>query len=182
MISVEHIEEWRGQTVLGADGADLGKLDEIYFDSGTGEPVLVAVKSGLLGRHSALVPIDGAAFGRDYIRLAHRKETVDAAGFSDAAPEGEELARLGLAYGVSMSQDAKLESATEMEARSAHADAAQRRAVELADAARAKLSAHEAASERAQSARAEADHAHEEAEQARQAALEAREQARRYEE
>jgi PRC-barrel domain len=181
MIGVEHIEEWRGQTVLDADGADLGKLEEIYFDSGNSEPVLVAVKSGLLGRHSALVPIDGAAFGRDYVRLAHRKETVDAAGSSDAVPEGEELARLGSAYGVSLPQDAPLQSASEMEARNAHADAARQRAAELAEAAREKLSAHEQASERAQSARADAERAHEEAEQARQAALEAREQARRYE-
>jgi hypothetical protein len=181
MIGVEHIEEWRGQTVLDADGADLGKLQEIYFDSSSGAPVLISVKSGLLGRHSAMVPIDGAAFGRDYVRVAHRKETIDAAGSSEAAPDGEELARLGSAYGVSVPQDASLESAAEMDARNAHADAARRRAAELADAAREKLAAHEAATERAQGARADAERAHEDAEQARQAALEAREQARRYE-
>ena len=46
MIPVENITDWRGQDVVDAVGEKLGKLEEIYFDGETDEPVFAAVKSG----------------------------------------------------------------------------------------------------------------------------------------
>jgi len=183
VIEVEHIEQWRGQTVVDSDGEQLGKVDEIYFDSASDAPVLIAIKSGLLGRHSKLVPVDGLRVGREYVRVAHSRESIDAAPETsgDGPPDQEELAALGTAYGLRFSDQLELQSAGELEARQAEAEAARRRAAELDAAASEKRERHEAASQRAQGAAAEANQAQQEADQAQRAAQEAREQAEKYE-
>lgn len=182
MNAVEHIEDWRGQTVVDPDDVELGKVDEIFFDSSTEAAVLVSVKSGLLGRHSTLIPLESATFGHDYVRVAHSRETVDAAGQgANGGTSQEELTALGTAYGVRFSDQVRLETASERQARDAEAEEARQRAAELAAAAREKLEQRDAAGERALGAKAEADRAQTEAERARQAALEARERAERYE-
>jgi len=183
---VEHIEGWKGQGVIDSAGAELGKVDEVLFDSTSGSAVLLAVKSGLLGRHSTLIPVQGATFGRDYVRVAHSQATVDSASqrqsqSSGGTPNREELTALGDAYGVRFPDQLGLETVAEMQARKAEADAARQRAEELAATAREKLDQRDAAGERAMGAKTEADQAQQEAEEARRAALEAREQAQRYE-
>ena len=182
MINVEHIEGWRGQQVLDAAGEQLGKLEEIYFDKSSGTPLLVTIKSGLLGRHSKLVPIDGASVSRDYVRLVHDKATVDSApeAAGDRAPDSAALDAVGAAYGLKFSERVELETSGEAEARRAEAEAARVRADQLAREAGEKIEARDAAHERAHGASEAATQAEREAEKARQAALDAREKAQRY--
>ena len=45
---VERIESWSGQDVLESGGEKVGRLDEVYYDPATSEPVLLSVKHGLL--------------------------------------------------------------------------------------------------------------------------------------
>lgn len=73
MIPVESILEWRGQDVLDAVGEKLGKLEEVYFDGETDEPVFAAVKSGLLSKSLTLVPLARASVGREYVRVDRAK-------------------------------------------------------------------------------------------------------------
>ncbi len=182
MIAVEHIEAWRGQPVLDPAGEQLGKLEEIYFDKSSGTPLLVTIKSGLLGRHSKLVPIDGASVSRDYVRLVHDKGTVDGApeAVGDRAPDAAALDAVGVAYGLKFSERVELETSGEAEARRVEAEAARARADHLARDARDKIEARDAAHERAHGASEAATQAEREAEEARQAALAAREKAERY--
>ena len=183
MIAVEHIEGWRGQPVVDSAGEQLGKLDEVYFDRGTGTPILASVKSGLLGRRSSLVPIDGASVGRDYLRVAYTREVVDQAPdyAGDDAPAGEDLYALGAAYGLKFSDRVVLESSEQVAQREAEARAARERAEQLAAEAQSKIEQRDAAMQRAQGASAEASHAEREAEEARQAALEAQQHAAQFE-
>jgi sporulation protein YlmC with PRC-barrel domain len=182
MIGVERIQDWRGQRVIDPDGEELGKLDDVFFDTVSGMPMLIAVKSGLLGRKSTLVPVNDATVGPDYVRVTHRKEMVDRAGAigGETAPDAERLGELGTAYGLKFSDRVQLESATERETNQAEAEAAQARAARLETEAQQKHSAHEDARARAQSAGTDAGQAEREAEQAGRAAQEAREQADRY--
>jgi hypothetical protein len=182
VIGVDRIEAWRGQKVIDQADEDLGKLEDVFFDSGTGTPLLISVKSGLFGRKSTLIPIDGATVGPDYVRVAHTKETVSRAGESrgEGAPRDEELAALGSAYGLRFSERVHLESATEIERTRAEAEAARARANQLEAEAQQKIAAHEAAREQARSAGEGVSQAEREAEEARQAALEARQHAERY--
>jgi hypothetical protein len=182
MINVEHIEGWRGQPVLDPAGEQLGKLEEIYFDRSSGTPLLATVKSGLLGRRSKLVPIDGASVSRDYLRLVHDKATVDSApeATGDAAPDPAALDAIGATYGLKFSERVELETSGEAEARRVEAEAARARADHLAREAREKIEERDAAHDRAHGASEAATQAEREAEEARQAALAAREKAQRY--
>ena len=182
VIGVEHIEAWRGQQVIDPDGQQLGKLDEVFFDTASGTPLMIAVKSGLLGRKSTLVPIDDATVGPDYIRVAHRQEVVErAAGIGgESAPDADQLSALGSAYGLKFSDRVQLESATAREAKRAEAEAARARAEDLEADADRKLAAKEAAQEQAATAGDSAGQAEREAEDARRAAADARKQADRY--
>jgi ribosomal 30S subunit maturation factor RimM len=182
VIGVDQIEAWRGQRVIDPDGEQLGKLDEVFFDAASGMPLLIAVKSGLLGRKSTLVPINDATVGPDYVRVTHRKEVVDqAAGIGgEAAPDAVALGALGGAYGLKFADRVRLESATEREATRAQAQEARAHAGQLEADAQRKLAAHEVAHEQAQTAGDSAGRAERDADEAQQAAVEAREQADRF--
>jgi hypothetical protein len=182
VISVEHIEAWRGQPVIDPDGEQLGKLDEVFFDAASGTPLLISVKSGLLGRKSTLVPVDDATVGPDYVRVTHRQDAVDrAAGIGgEAAPDADQLGALGAAYGLKFSDQVRLESATERDANRAEAEAARARAEQLEADAEHKRLAREAAQEQAAAAGDSAGRAEREADEARRAAEAAREHADRY--
>lgn len=181
MINVERIEAWRGKRVIDPDDEELGKLEDVFFDTDSGTPLLVSVKSGLLSRRTKLVPIDDAAVGPDHVRVAHRREIVDQAEpmADDEAPGIEELAAVGRAYGLRFSDRVRLQSAAARDTRLAEADAARRRAGQLEATAQEKSATHEAARERARGAGDDAGQAEREAAEARQAALAAREQADR---
>ena len=162
---------------------DLGKLDEVFYDTESGAPLLILVKSGLLGRKSVVVPLDGATVDRDRLQVAHTKETIEATGQLDAsgAPAGEELSRLGAGYGLQFNEGMELDSATEMQARRAEAEVARQRAEQADASAREKIEARDVAVERAEGAHSDAQAAESEAEQARRQALEAHREAERYE-
>jgi hypothetical protein len=183
MANVERIEDWLGLQVLDADGDKLGKLDEIYYDVDSGDPVFVTVKSGLLGRHSQLVPVLGATVGRDHFRVAYTKELIDQAeqNSGDASVGDEDVQRLAATYGVDLSSYRELRSSTELQQRRAEADAARQRADELAHEAEEKIGRRESAKQQALGASADADLAEREAERARRAAIEARQDAAKYE-
>jgi hypothetical protein len=181
MITVERIEEWRGEPVVDSAGEQLGKLDEIYFDTGSGQALLLSLRSGLLGRHSRLAPIDGAAVSRTYLRLAFTREQVESSAelngegtIDDAVLEGLESS-----YGVKLPDELELWSASEMEQRRIEARAAKERADALEQEAQAKLAEHETAREQAAGAASSADAAERAAAEAREAAVKARQDADR---
>jgi sporulation protein YlmC with PRC-barrel domain len=182
MANVERIEDWLGQPVLDADGEKLGKLDEVYYDLDSGDPVFVAVKSGLLGRHSQLVPVSGASVSRDHFRVAYKQELIDQAeeNSGDASVGDEDVQRLAATYGLDLSGYRELRSGAYMQQRRADAEAARQRADELAHEAEEKIAQRENAKEQAQGASADADLAEREAERARRAAIEARQDAAKY--
>ena len=182
MISVEHIEGWRGQTVLDPGGEQLGKLEEIYLDKSTGTPLLIDGQERAAGTPFEARP------DRRRERLARlrarRARQGDrrrrARGDRRRRPDAAALDAVGVAYGLRFSERVKLESSAEAEARRAEAEAARARADELAREARDKIEARDAAHDRAHGASEDATQAEREAEEARQAALDAREKAQRY--
>jgi len=77
VITIERLEDWRGQEVVDSDGVKLGKLEEVFYVQDTVAPALATVKSGLLGRGSRTVPLAGASVGRDYLRIAATQAQVE---------------------------------------------------------------------------------------------------------
>lgn len=76
MAELENIRDWRGEDVIDADSEKIGKLDDVYFDTDTDEPMFAAVKTGLLGRHITFIPLAGASVSRDHVRVDYGKEDV----------------------------------------------------------------------------------------------------------
>jgi len=176
---VEEIEDWVGQDVFDSGGERVGKLQEVFYLTRTGEATFATLKSGLLGRHARVVPLAGASVGRDYVRLAYTGEQIESAGGEDA-PEtlgSEDALRIGGAYGVQIAPEDEFESAQVVRERIRASEEAHRRAEELAaEADRQAAEAQEARAastdasreaqekqERSERARAEADRARAEA-------------------
>jgi hypothetical protein len=181
-VSVAQIEEWVGEDVLELGGERMGKLDEVFYPTSGGEAVFIAVKSGLLGRHSSLVPLANAAVGRDYVRLAYSKETIEHADSELKGSDGvdrDSALRLGELYGVLLAAGEEYESASVVNERRQAAEDAQRRAAALEEEARRReTDAHEAQGS-AQSAQEQAAAKARESEQARAEADRARQDAER---
>ncbi len=53
------IADWRGKQLIDRDGEKIGKLEDVYVDVETDEPVLGTVKEGRIGRHLTFVPLAG---------------------------------------------------------------------------------------------------------------------------
>jgi uncharacterized protein (TIGR02271 family) len=94
--------EWRGRTLVDAQGDKVGKVDEIYLDEETGRPEWALVNTGLFGSKSSFVPLAGAAPEGDDVRVSVDKEQVkDAPRVEpDGALSQEEEAQLFRHYGV----------------------------------------------------------------------------------
>ncbi len=183
MTEVERIEEWRGEPVIDSDGEQIGKLDEVFYDAVSGNPLLLAVKSGLLRSRSRLVPLEGATVGRAHLRVAFKKDVVDGAAEMPeaAAVDAATIDAIESSYGVALPDELELWTASEMQTRRAEAEAARQRAEELEREAEAKLAHSESAKEQADGAASDADAAAREAERAQRQAAEAREAAGKYE-
>jgi hypothetical protein len=79
MFQVEGIEEWQGQDALDREGNRVGKLESLFTDTDDGSPSLGCIKSGRLAKHFALVPLAGASFARNHVRLPYSKEQIESA-------------------------------------------------------------------------------------------------------
>jgi PRC-barrel domain len=182
MTQVERIEEWRGEPVIDPDGEQVGKLDEVFYDAVSGDPLLLAVKSGMLRSHSRLVPLAGATVGRSYLRVAFKKDVIEGAVEMPEASAVDSATIDGIesTYGVVLPDELELWSASEMQTRRAEAEAARQRAEQLERDAAAKLAQSQAAKEQADDAASDAHAAGREAERAQREAAEARSDAGKY--
>ena len=47
----QNIGEWQGKDLVDHEGEKIGKLEDVYVDVETDEPMFGTVKEGLIGRH-----------------------------------------------------------------------------------------------------------------------------------
>jgi uncharacterized protein (TIGR02271 family) len=79
--------DWKGRKVIDSDGEKVGKVEEIYEDTGSGQPEWVLVDAGLFGGKSHFVPVAGARPSGEDVQLDFTKDTIkDAPGID---PDGE---------------------------------------------------------------------------------------------
>jgi hypothetical protein len=69
---VENIADWRGKGIVDK----IGKLEDVYYDSETDEPVFGSVKEGVFGKHLTFVPLRGATASPDGLKVQVSKEAV----------------------------------------------------------------------------------------------------------
>ncbi len=102
MPTIEDVGTWSGRDVVGPDGEKIGTLDHLYVDRESGRPTFLAVKTGLFGLSSSLVPSAEARATDGAIAVPFAKSTVkDAPNVEsdDRLTEAEE-ARLYDHYGL----------------------------------------------------------------------------------
>jgi hypothetical protein len=84
-VVAESVADWRDHDVLDLDGERLGKLDDVFYDVESDDPVFVTVKmGGLLGRKLTLVAVAGASVAPSAFRVNYRKAEVKDAPTYDA--------------------------------------------------------------------------------------------------
>jgi hypothetical protein len=90
-VTQSNIAEWHGKDLLDSSGEKIGKLQDVYVDVETDEPMFGTVKEGFIGRHLTFVPLGGVAFGPDYLQVAVSAELVKAA--PNIEMHGDELSQ-----------------------------------------------------------------------------------------
>jgi uncharacterized protein YrrD len=93
MPNVRSIAEWQGKTLIDRDGDKLGKLEDVYVDVETDEPMFGTVKEGRLSQHLTFVPLEGITIGPDNLQVSVSKQQVKDA--PNLEGEGEELSQAG---------------------------------------------------------------------------------------
>src|SRR3954447_22709340 len=83
----EDVQTWRGMTAVDANRDKVGKIDEIYFDRGSGEPEWATVNTGLFGMRTSFVPLSDARSSEDAVQLAATKDQIKDAPNIDADGE-----------------------------------------------------------------------------------------------
>jgi hypothetical protein len=87
----QDIGEWHGKELVDRDGERIGKLEDVYVDVESDEPMFGTVKEGLIGRHLTFVPLAGITIGPDNLQVPVSKEQVKTA--PNIELHGDELSR-----------------------------------------------------------------------------------------
>jgi hypothetical protein len=85
------VAEWRGKSLIDRFGEKIGKLEEVYVDVETDEPMFATVKEGFIGRHLTFVPLVGVGFGPDALQVTVSRDEVKSA--PNLELKGEELSQ-----------------------------------------------------------------------------------------
>jgi hypothetical protein len=56
MLQADDVREWRGHDVPGSGGHQIGTLESVYADTGTGQPAFATVTVGLSARRLSAAP------------------------------------------------------------------------------------------------------------------------------
>lgn len=73
---LDTILDWRGRAVVDRKGEKLGRVGDLYLDEATDRPAYAGVRTGLLGRHESIVPLDGIEERDGDLVVPHDAELV----------------------------------------------------------------------------------------------------------
>ncbi len=76
MIDSQHIDRIEGSTAYDAAGEKVGRVGQLYLDDQSGQPSWITVSTGFFGTAETFVPLEGASFDGDDLRLAYSKDTI----------------------------------------------------------------------------------------------------------
>ncbi len=102
MTQVTEAYEWRGREVVAENGDKIGSLEEVYLDTGSGQPEWATVNTGMFGMKQSFVPLREASPKGGKVTVPYSKDQVKDAPSVD--PDGElsseEEERLYSHYGL----------------------------------------------------------------------------------
>jgi hypothetical protein len=103
---LDTILAWHGRDVVDGNGEKLGKVGDLYLDESTDRPAYAGVRTGLLGRHESIVPLEGIEDRDGDLVVPHAAELVrDAPAIDPAAGvlDDADQQRLARHYGAATS-------------------------------------------------------------------------------
>jgi stress response protein YsnF len=99
--TIDEMRGWIGHNLVDAEGAKIGRIEDLYADERTGQPEWLAVTTGWFGSNISFVPLAGATRSGDDLSVPYGKDQVKNAPNID--PTGrlseQEEARLYRHYG-----------------------------------------------------------------------------------
>jgi uncharacterized protein (TIGR02271 family) len=100
-MQMDQLQELRGAPVLDASGDQIGKVEEIYYDTEGGQPEWIGLGTGFLGTKRVLVPVQSADLQGEGVHVPYEKDHVKGAPDidGDAIPHETE-AELYAYYGL----------------------------------------------------------------------------------
>lgn len=88
-VSMLETSTWRGRTVIDSRGDRIGRVEDVYAERDTGEPMWAVVHTGLLGIKRNIVPVtEVRTVGDAFVQLPYTEEKVTNA---PAVDPGEQL-------------------------------------------------------------------------------------------
>lgn len=76
MVQVENIGDWKGKELIDRDDERIGKLQDVYVDTASDEPMFVTVKEGVVSKHLTFVPLTWAAASPDGLKVSVTKAQI----------------------------------------------------------------------------------------------------------
>ena len=77
MIMDRNIVDWRRKRLVDRDGDRIGKLEDVYVDVATEQPMFGTLNEGVIGRPLAFVSLAGITIGPRNVQVALSKEQVE---------------------------------------------------------------------------------------------------------
>ena len=101
-------EALHSETVFSSNGDKVGEVEKVLYDKATGEPEWLAVKSGLFGMRSRIVPFHGAKRQPEGVAVPYEAAQIESAPQLEGDEISQDLERqlashYGLAYSESRS-------------------------------------------------------------------------------
>ena len=76
MITKAQIHEVENATVRDRDGASVGKVAQVFPSGEDGSAAFISVATGLVGGHTALVPVEDATFDGSDLHVGYTKRAI----------------------------------------------------------------------------------------------------------
>ena len=75
-MTMERLAGMQGANVYDSAGDKIGAVEEIYYDEETNQPEWIGIGTGFFGTKRVLVPVQGASFEGDEVRVPYAKDQV----------------------------------------------------------------------------------------------------------
>ena len=76
MVHVDNIGDWKGKELIDRDDERIGKLEDVYVDTSSDQPVFATVKEGFVSKHLTFVPLAGASASPDGLKVSVAKAQI----------------------------------------------------------------------------------------------------------
>jgi hypothetical protein len=98
MIMHRNIADWRRKRLVDRDGHTIGRLEDVYVDVATGQPMFGTLNEGVIGRTLPFISLAGITIGPRNVQIALPREQVKDAPVIEIRGDGLSQAQESILY------------------------------------------------------------------------------------